>query len=626
MKRGLALLAAAVAIGTSAASGRASSPSRIVFAADRAPSVTGEIYRLGPDGRRVDLSKSPYQDTDPAVSPDGKRVAFVSDRGGRTTVYEVASDGRGLVRTGPNLHPLPDAGCIPQLAWQPHGDVLAVGACSLNSGSLWIVRRGRKPLKLLHGKNGIQGTSWSADGRVLVASQFSGVFRAFSATGRPLWRVNGGCCGAWSSQGLVAVAATGVYDEAGRLRFELQHHTGALRFSWSPDGRFLAVSWSGNANWLEVLTTTGAREFTRRIPGGNLAWAGNSTVVVGYPQCSACAKTVGFDARTGKESRASNRWLDPLSADRNLAIVTPSAKNGTPFKLGVAPPSGGALKTYARIGGCYGDGDWLPAITSPQLAGRSIVYQSWGECDEPYANLYSIGSDGSGLHRLTNVEAQETQPAVSPDGSETAYVWADANGLSCKGCSDGIRIANADGTALRTLTDPEDCTFDDSPTWSPDGSTILFSEDACDTPGELFTMPAAGGTAHDLGIAGSEPAWGPSRIGYVGSDQSDRGLWTANPDGSDRVLVSKLGSMPAWSSDGRLAYLLGDLYHRTLVVGSSQAKLQFARVTSLAWTPDGTRVVITASKTKLGPSDLYTVTTNGTDPVRLTSNFGVSSG
>src|SRR5438093_10715270 len=43
-------------------------PSLIVFAANRAPTLMGEIYRLDPNGHRVDLSKSPYQDTSPAVS------------------------------------------------------------------------------------------------------------------------------------------------------------------------------------------------------------------------------------------------------------------------------------------------------------------------------------------------------------------------------------------------------------------------------------------------------------------------------------------------------------------------------------------------------------------------------
>jgi hypothetical protein len=74
----VAVMAAAGVVGV----GRASAPSRIVFIADRAPSLSGEIYRLDPDGTLVDLSSSPFQDSGPLVSPDGQRVAFFSDRSG----------------------------------------------------------------------------------------------------------------------------------------------------------------------------------------------------------------------------------------------------------------------------------------------------------------------------------------------------------------------------------------------------------------------------------------------------------------------------------------------------------------------------------------------------------------
>lgn len=628
MKRGLLLAVAVVAIAGGSAAGRGASPPRIVFSADRAPSLTGEIYRLDPNGHRVDLSKSPYQDTNPAVSPDGKHVAFISDRGGRTSLYEVGIDGRGLVRLGLSLPPLSGDGCVPDLAWQPHGHTLSVAACGSAKGWLWIVRPGRKPLAVLTGKNGVQGPYWSPDGRVLVAWNGAGVIRAFSSAGQTLWTRRGGSAwGAWSSRGLLAMAAdhgATVYDEAGHPRFHVGLPTGnGARFAWSPDGRELAVQWFGKRNRLEVRSAAGKLVLRRRVPVGDMAWAGNSKVVFGTPDCPTCP-TAGVDIHTGKVASASQRWLDPLSPDRGLAIVIAPAAEGAPFTLGAAPPGGGAAAQYTRIGGCFSDQEWSPAASSLQFVGRtrSLVYESWNEynCDPPFANLYSITSGGGSATRLTNVRAQESQPALSPDGSEIAYVWARANGMSCAGCSDGIRLASADGTAIRTLTDPPDCTFDDSPAWSPDGSTILYSETGCDNNGELYTIPAAGGTPHDLGIVGQSPAWGPSRIAYDGGNQSDTGLWTAKPDGSDRVLVDKQGGIPAWSPEGRLAYLEGT-YNRYVVVGSKRVRLPFSQVTSLAWSPDGTRFVVTALAPNTASFDVYTVKTDGTDPVRLTRNY-----
>lgn len=621
MKRSVALAAAAIAAVASTASGSATTPqARIVFAADRAPSVSGEIYRLDPNGHRVDLSRSPYEDTDPVVSSDGKRVAFLSNRSGREGVYEVGIDGRGLVRVARSLRGLSPG--VTSLAWQPHGHLLAVETIPESSpeGRVWIVPPHGKPTVVSsHFGIGL----WSPDGGILLVWAGDGL-RAVTPSGQSLWTTAADQpTGTWSRQGLLAVPVYhggAVYDERGHRLFRFPLPTSNATFSWSPDGRRLAVLWSGTSYELEVRAPNGRLLLEKAVAGGDMAWADNSEVIFGYPGPTPY-KTVGVDVRTGKVSQASNRWLDPLSPDRKLAIVTPAHKPG--FSLGVAAAGGGAAKAYRQVGGCSGDGVWMPAVSSPQFVGssRSLVYQSWGDCDAPFANLYAVAPGGGAAKRLTHVQAQETLPSVSPNGSEIAYVWADANGLSCKGCSDGIRIASAAGKALRTLTNPQDCTFDDSPTWSPDGKTILFARSNCGSRHELYTVPAAGGRAQNLRVGGGEPAWGPQKIAYV--HYATRTVWKANPNGTDRVRVGK-GSHPAWSTDGRLAYLTGH-NDTTLVVGKTRENLPFVHVTSLAWSRDGTRFVVTARRSNTAAPDVYTVRANGTHPVRLTKNYDASS-
>jgi Tol biopolymer transport system component len=46
---------------------------------------------------------------------------------------------------------------------------------------------------------------------------------------------------------------------------------------------------------------------------------------------------------------------------------------------------------------------------------------------------------------------------------------------------------------------------------------------------------------------------------------------------------------------------------------------------SLAWTPDGTRLVLTAAKTQVSPLDVYTIRSDGTDPVQLTEDYDALS-
>ncbi len=621
---GILGLAALLALPASAASGRASTPTSapIVFAADRAPSLTGEVYRLDSNGHRVDLSKSPFQDVAPVVSPNGKRVAFISDRkDGKARVYEVGIGGKRLVQVGPVLASSLGLICGETLAWQPGGSRLAATACGRGASSkVLILQRGHRSVAVHRGGFLMYSAQWSPDGRVLLAMSGHTVVAA-SPQGKILWTVKGARSWAvWSAHGLVAIpfkGSVGVYDEHGTRRFSAPAAGAFTVPAWSRGGDELAVD---TGKVIVVLSSTGERLLQKPLQGAHgLVWTGNGKVVVGgFGSCGCKAKSL--DVRTGRFAPASDRWFDTLSADGTLAIVTSPRNKGVSYLLGAASPAGGRAKTYAHVPGCWQYHARTAAIGWQQFVGTSIVYESWGYCDEPYSNLYSVSPGGGKPHRLTNAQAQQTQPAPSPDGTKVAYVWAKLTGISCSGCSDGIRVANADGSGERTLTNPENCTFDDSPTWSPDWTTILYSETGCDSSGELFTVPAAGGTPHDLGILGQDPAWGPTRIAYVGSDQSDHGLWTANPDGSDPVEVAAQGGTPAWSADGRLAYLTNG---PKLVVGSSQVALPFKRVTSLAWSPDGTRLVLSASKASWLPLDVWTIKPDGTGVVRLTKNYDV---
>jgi hypothetical protein len=52
-----------------------------------------DVFLLGPDGARRNLTPDPGRDLAPAWSADGRRVTFQSDRDGGTTLYVVTADG-----------------------------------------------------------------------------------------------------------------------------------------------------------------------------------------------------------------------------------------------------------------------------------------------------------------------------------------------------------------------------------------------------------------------------------------------------------------------------------------------------------------------------------------------------
>ncbi len=80
---------------------------RIAFVSDR--DGLGEIYVMNADGSgQTNLTNNPADDLDPAWSPDGKRITFASERDGDYEIYVMNADGSGQTRLTDN--PAHDAG------------------------------------------------------------------------------------------------------------------------------------------------------------------------------------------------------------------------------------------------------------------------------------------------------------------------------------------------------------------------------------------------------------------------------------------------------------------------------------------------------------------------------------
>jgi len=129
-----------------------------------------EIYRLSADGsspKRLTFGRS--TESSPCWSPDGRRVAFVSDRSGSPQIYVVSSTGGAAERltyTG-GYNTSPD--------WSPDGDIMAYTSkvdgvfqiCTVDVETKEVVR-------LTTGWEDKEDPSWAPDGRHLVYSMNSG--------------------------------------------------------------------------------------------------------------------------------------------------------------------------------------------------------------------------------------------------------------------------------------------------------------------------------------------------------------------------------------------------------------------------------------------------------------------
>jgi hypothetical protein len=131
--------------------------------AEQPLAATAHAYRqprLSPDGRRVavtideqgnqvwlfDLSRETLtrftfegnRNTDPAWTPDGKRIAFESNKEGQDNLFWQLADGSG----GLERLTTSDSAQYP-LSWSPHGQMLAfVDLNSVTGRDIWVLRMG----------------------------------------------------------------------------------------------------------------------------------------------------------------------------------------------------------------------------------------------------------------------------------------------------------------------------------------------------------------------------------------------------------------------------------------------------------------------------------------------------
>ncbi len=138
-----------------------------------------------------------------------------------------------------------------------------------------------------------------------------------------------------------------------------------------------------------------------------------------------------------------------------------------------------------------------PMGTPTACQGRlAFVGRSDGEQD-----IFVINADGSGLTNVTNGGGPEDSPSWSPDGTRIVFSRHVGN-------SD-IYTIRLDGSDLVRLTDEPSREY--APAWSPDGRLVIFGSTRGSTT-EILVVSVEGGTTVPLtGSAAHKPdfAWSP---------------------------------------------------------------------------------------------------------------------
>ena len=170
------------------------------------------------------------------------------------------------------------------------------------------------------------------------------------------------------------------------------------------------------------------------------------------------------------------------------------------------------------------------------------------------SDIYRMKIDGSGLEQLTRNPADDFAPNWSPDDRQLFF-------HSWRGGTRDLFLMNADGSNQAAIENTPSHEWADG--WSPDGRFVVFLSDrASPTQDEIFLMSVKGGQARKLATGGS-PSWSPDGA-VIAFGTTDGALHTIDPSGGSQKTVYRPGEhggvreISGWSSDSKFIYFRAD--------------------------------------------------------------------
>ncbi len=430
--------------------------------------LLGDLYTLPIEGGQAKrLTSGMAWDMQPRYSPDGRRVAFTSDRGGGDNIWVIDADGKNAKQVSKEGYRL-----LNNPAWTPDGQFIVArkhftGGRSLGSGEMWLYH-------VLGGGEGLQLTKRPNDQKDVNDP-------AFSPDGRYLYfdqDVTPGSLFEYNKDPNDALFAIKRMDRTtGEIVNLLTDTGGSVRPTPSPDGTKLAfVRRFRTHTGLYVVDLRSGVE--HRIFDGldrdmqeawsihgvytGLAWTPDNRFVVFWAQ----GKLHKIDVAKGDVSEIPFRVTDTREVTEALRFPVAVAPDRFPVKL----------LRYTTV--------------APK--GDAVIYQALGHL------YWRPLPDGTPKRLTTNDDVWESEPAFSPDGKSLAYVsWNDEK-LST------IRMRDVASGETKTLTaEPGHYT---EPCFSPDGKKLGFRK----TEAGYLLSPAwssdPGIYLIDLTVSGSKPA------------------------------------------------------------------------------------------------------------------------
>ncbi len=537
--------------------------------------LLGDLYLIPMEGGEARALTDEFAwNMQPRFSPNGRWIAFTSDRAGGDNIWIMDRDGSNLRQVTTESFRL-----LNGPVWSPDSEYIAArkhftGTRSLGAGEMWLYHRS--------GGNGVQITQRPNDQKDVNEP-------AFSPDGRWLYYSQDVTPGATFeynkdvNAGIYAIRR--VELETGRTETVTGGPGGAIRPTPSPDGRHLAFvkrvrfetqlflrDLESGREWPVYTDLERDMQEIWAVHGvyPTFAWTPDSRALVFWAR----GKIHRLDVSSGSLSEIPFRVTTTRRVADAVRFPVEPAPDSFDVRLlrwvQVSPDGNRVL--YSAMGHLYIRS--LPEGTPRRLTtqnshfeyfpswsrdGRSVVYVSWSDEELGAVRVVPVGGATEG-RRVTRDPGHYLEPVFSPDGRHIVYRRVTGGGMT-------------------------------SPLWS--GET------------GLYRIAAEGGDPFLLTRSGSDPHFGDrvDRVYFMGFDSGRQALRSIGLDGRDERthLRSQYATAMRVAPDGRhvafterfLAYLRPFVHAAGPVdVGPSSRDLPQKRVSQdagdwLHWSGDG---------------------------------------
>jgi Tol biopolymer transport system component/imidazolonepropionase-like amidohydrolase len=455
--------------------------------------MLGDIYRVGIEGGEAEaLTDGIAWNFQPRFSPDGRRIAFISDRDGAENIWVMNADGAAAVQVSREREHL-----LHNPAWSPDGDYIAarkgyVSRRSIPAGSIWLYHRGGgtgvELIERLHGaqsQKNIAEPNFSPDGRYLYFSQ--------DVTEGHIWEYN-------------KDANTGIFEirrldrESGEIETVVSGPGGAIRPVLSRDGRKLAFVRRNSETLSSRLmikdlesgierTVFESLERDKQETSGDMGnypafnWLpGNEALVFwsggGFHRVGLDGSHQPIEVRVRVQKQVHPALQRTVAVDKQRFDVrmlrwsqlSPDGRTAVYQALGYLWVHDLARDERRRLTTQTDHWEFHPAF-SPD--GRSVVYTTFD--DEALGSVRVAPLARGHGQVLTRAPGHYVEPAFSPDGRRVAFRKITGGHLTSPTWSEkpGLYVVDADGNNLHRVLDKGT-----RPQFSADGTRLLHSRSA----------------------------------------------------------------------------------------------------------------------------------------------------